>query len=49
VVGTWRRDQGKLTVKPWRRLSRTERGEVEGEAASLPLPGLQGDIAVRWE
>ncbi len=49
VVGTWRRDQGKLTVHPWRRLSRAERDAVEAEAASLPLPGVQGEIAVRWE
>ena len=49
VVGTWRRDQGKLTVHSWRRLSRVERGAVEAEAASLPLPGVQGEITVRWE
>jgi hypothetical protein len=49
VVGTWRRDQGKLTVQAWRRLSRAERGAVEAEAASLPLPGVQGEIAVRWD
>jgi hypothetical protein len=48
VAGTWRRDQGRLTVEPWRRLSRAERGAVEEEAASLPLP-VQGEIAVRWE
>ena len=49
VVGTWRRDQGKLTVHPWRRLSRVERGAVEAEAASLPLPGVRGEITIRWE
>jgi hypothetical protein len=49
VAGTWRRDQGKLTVQPWRRLSRAERVAVETEAASLPLPGVQGEIVVRWE
>jgi hypothetical protein len=49
VVGTWRRDQGKLTVHAWRRLSRAERDAVEAEAASLPLPGIQGEITVRWE
>jgi hypothetical protein len=49
VAGTWRRDQGKLTVTSWRRLSRAERDAVEAEAASLPLPGVQGEIAVRWE
>ena len=49
VVGTWRRDQGKLTAHAWRRLSRVERGAVEAEAASLPLPGVQGEITIRWE
>jgi len=48
VVGTWRRDQAKLTIQPWRRLSREERGAVEAEAACLPLPGIEG-IVVRWE
>jgi len=49
VAGTWRRDQGKLTVTSWRRLSRGERAAVEAEAASLPLPGVQGEITARWE
>lgn len=48
VVGTWRRDQGKLNVRPWRRLSGAERDSVEAEAASLPLPGVQ-EVTVRWE
>jgi winged helix DNA-binding protein len=48
VAGTWRRDQGKLTVDPWRRLSRGEREAVDAEAASLPLPGVEGEIGVRW-
>jgi len=48
VAGTWRRDQGKLTVDPWRRLSRADREAVEAEAASLPLPGVEGEISVRW-
>jgi winged helix DNA-binding protein len=48
VAGTWRRDQGKLTVDPWRRLSRGEREAVDAEAASLPLPGVEGEISVRW-
>ena len=49
IVGTWRRAQAKLTIEPWRGLSREERGAVEAEAESLPLPGIQGRIAVRWE
>ena len=49
IVGTWRRANAILTVEPWRRLSRDDRDAVEAEAASLPLPGLSGPVAVRWE
>jgi hypothetical protein len=49
VAGTWRRDQAKLTVQLWRRLSRGERDAVEAEAASLPLPGVESAITVHWE
>jgi len=49
VVGTWRRAQGTLTVQTWRRLSRRARGAVEAEAASLPLPGVEGRIVIRWD
>ena len=48
IVGTWRRADATLTVQPWRRLSRAARDAVEAEAASLPLPGVGGRIAVRW-
>ena len=48
IVGVWRRDQAKLSVQPWRRLTRAERDAVETEAASLPLPGVDR-IAVRWD
>ena len=49
VVGTWRRSQGTLDVQTWRRLSRAARDSVEAEAASLPLPSVQGQIVVRWD
>ncbi|HVF08821.1 MAG TPA: crosslink repair DNA glycosylase YcaQ family protein, partial [Actinomycetota bacterium] len=48
IVGTWRRSQGTVSVKAWRRLSRTARDAVETEAQGLPLPGLTGRIVVRW-
>jgi hypothetical protein len=48
VAGTWRRAQAKLTIEPWRRLSTRERDAVEAEARSLPLPGIEGEIAVIW-
>jgi hypothetical protein len=49
LAGTWRRADAVLTVQPWRRLSPAERGAVEAEAESLPLPGLRGPVAVRWD
>lgn len=47
IAGTWRRAKAVVDVEPWRPLSRVERDAVEAEAASLPLPGLAGEIAVR--
>ena len=49
VVGTWRRAHASLTVRAWRRLPRAARDAVEAEAASLPIPGNDGSVAVRWE
>ena len=49
VVGTWRRSQETVTIQTWRRLSRSARTAVEAEAASLPIPGVEGRIAVRWD
>lgn len=49
VVGTWRRAQGTVAIQAWRRLSRAARDAVEAEAASLPLPGTEGQIVVRWD
>jgi hypothetical protein len=48
IVGTWRRAQEKLAIDPWRRLTPAERAAVEAEAQSLPLPGLEREIAVAW-
>jgi hypothetical protein len=49
IAGAWRRAHAVLNVQPWRPLSRAERDAVETEAASLPLPGIRGQIAVRWD
>jgi hypothetical protein len=49
VVGTWRRASAVVAVQTWRRLSAAERQAVEAEADSLPLPGLSGQIVVRWD
>jgi hypothetical protein len=49
IVGTWRRAKETMTIQTWRRLSRAARDAVESEAASLPLPGVDGPIVVRWD
>lgn len=49
IVGIWRRSDHKVTVRPWRPLTREDREAVEGEAASLPLPGITRTITVTWE
>jgi hypothetical protein len=48
IVGTWRRARADLSIQSWRRLTRAERDAVEAEARSLPLPGIEGEVAVRW-
>jgi Winged helix DNA-binding domain len=49
IAGTWRRAGADLSIQAWRRLTRAERDAVEAEAHSLPLPGIERQIAVRWE
>lgn len=49
IVGTWRRSDHKVTVRPWRPLTTAGREAVEDEAASLPLPGITRSITVTWE
>ncbi|RPJ19898.1 MAG: hypothetical protein EHM33_29595, partial [Chloroflexi bacterium] len=49
TVGTWRRAEHVLTIQPWRRLSRAQREAVEVEAGSLPLPGINRPMDIRWE
>lgn len=49
IAGTWRRAQHTVTVQPWQRPARASRDAVESEAASLPIPGLDREIVVRWD
>jgi hypothetical protein len=48
IAGTWRRAGSEVAVEPWRTLTPAERGAVDSEAASLPLPDLRTAIRVRW-
>jgi hypothetical protein len=38
-----------VSIQTWRFLARAERDAVVAEAESLPLPGVQGSIVVRWD
>jgi hypothetical protein len=49
VAGTWRRGGANVTIQALRPLSRAQRDAVVAEAESLPLPGVEGPILVRWE
>ncbi len=49
VAGTWRRAGAVVSIQPWRPLSRAARDSVEVEAQSFPLPGVEGEISLRWE
>jgi len=49
TVGTWRRAEHLLTIQPWRRLSGAQRNAVEAEAGSMPLPGIDRPMDVRWD
>jgi len=49
IVGTWRRADQAMTIQPWRRLSQAERDAIAAEVESLPLPGIQGRIALRFD
>jgi len=47
IVGTWRRSERRVDLNPWHRLSADQRGAIEVEAASLPIPG-EGRITAHW-
>jgi hypothetical protein len=49
IAGTWRRAHEMVTIQMWRRLTRNQRDAAEEEAASLPLPGVERKIVVRWD
>jgi hypothetical protein len=49
TVGTWRRAERLLTIQPWLRLSSAQRDAVEAEASSLPLPGINRSMDIRWD
>ena len=48
IAGVWRRSSAEVKIEAWRRLSSAEREAIEVEMVSLPLPGLNRPITVRW-
>jgi hypothetical protein len=49
TIGTWRRAEHVITIRLWQSLSREQREAVEAEAASLPLPGINRPLDIRWD
>jgi hypothetical protein len=49
IRGTWRRAHDTVAIETWSRFSGAERAAVEAEAATLPLPGIERGITVRWD
>jgi hypothetical protein len=49
TLGIWRRAGHVLTIQTWRRLSRAQHNAVEAEAESMPLPGIDRPVDVRWD
>jgi Winged helix DNA-binding domain len=48
IAGIWRRTQHRVTIESWRRLTSEERGRVEAEAGTLPLPEVSRAVVVEW-
>ena len=48
VQGFYRRQRGQMTATAFVALSRRQRDAVEAEAASLRIPGVEGEVRVSW-
>jgi hypothetical protein len=49
TIGTWRRAEHVITIHLWHNLSHEQRDAVEAEASSLPLPGINRLMEIRWD
>jgi DNA glycosylase AlkZ-like len=49
IVGTWRRAHANVTIELWQRLRTHVTEAIESEAMGLPLPGVDGPLAVHIE
>lgn len=48
IVGTWRRSNHKVSIDLWQPIDDADEEQIEEEAASMPLPGVDRPIAVTW-
>jgi hypothetical protein len=48
IAGVWQRQQRKVTIHPWRRLSRNLKAAIEQEALSFPIRS-NAAATVAWE
>jgi hypothetical protein len=46
IVGTWRRQLGRVTVRPWRPLRPEVREAVDEEASRMPIESARKEV--RW-
>jgi Winged helix DNA-binding domain len=48
IVGTWRRSGHKVTVELWQPIDAAGREQIEIEAKSMPLPGIDRPVTITW-
>jgi hypothetical protein len=48
IVGSWQRQQRKVTLHPWKRLPAAVRDEIEREAMAFPI-AAKSKASVRWD
>jgi hypothetical protein len=48
IVGGWQRQQGKVTIHPFRKLAARVRAEIEREAQTMPIAG-PSEPSVAWD
>jgi hypothetical protein len=48
IVGSWQRQQRKVTIHPWSKLSTSIRDAIEAEAQTFPIAG-SSKVSVAWD
>jgi len=47
LVGTWRRQLGRVTIRAWRKVSSEDKEIVFGEVETMPIDSTRKEV--RWE